>query len=910
MVHNTKDMILEYLVKLSEHFDYQQINYFTAQSMAQEMHISRSLASQYLNELVKEAIIFKINSRPVYFLHKKAIEKMFKVTLKETEFFDLDDFKDYIQRNGKVESGMAKVVGYDKSLGPVMKQFKEIFEYPPNGLPVILYGEVGTGKRTMSDLIFKNAISFCSIPEKSQMIKVECTGKNEEELKRYLFGDEKQKGIIQSVEAPVVVIGNAQYLSISLQSILSEYLENSHDSSLYHKKKEKAFRLVLLMNMPPSQCLSERLLRSIPVMIHVPSLAEKSSEEKEELTMYLIKNEAAKMERVIKVSNTVLRALVHADYPFNVLGLKNAIQQMCASAMQKSEGAKELVLHSYDLPENILQSLPILLDEEVVYIDVSHYVKSEETDILLDYYDQIVECFQADCTFEEGLKELEHVLDRLFDYLLYKQKSEMGQIKGMEVSLNNILNIVLKRRFINIPSNFSFVIAKLMFFHEQYSSSMEHWHQAHMGKMDKLMSHLKQNLLGESMICEDITRLVESNLEMEISEMIMVIMIITLHRYNAQLSNRKMFGLIIAHGYSTASSISDAVNTLIGNYVFESIDMPLDITIDQIKEILLERLHRMNNNADVVIMVDMGSLEQIGEGLSGITNRSIGVINNVSTRMALNVGYQILQGAQLEEMLQHAAETNKVEYTIVERKQNDRIIFTSESGITTAKRMRELFEKSFPMAIPVDCEICDYHQLLSKGKSHQMIQTGNVLFISGTANPHVEGMLFIPLEGIISSNNIEMIRQGLSKYMEPAQMEIMVNNLRKSFTLQNVVQYLTILNPKVLLDNVSMAIELLQNKMQRRFGGKTLIGIYIHVCCLIERLVTKTSIDDVRNLEDFEKEHADFIRYVKDSFVYITQHYNIEIPTNEVAYLYEFIAADEDRFEHDDFLMKWDRDSK
>lgn len=81
----------------------------------------------------------------------------------------------------------------------------------------------------------------------------------------------------------------------------------------------------------------------------------------------------------------------------------------------------------------------------------------------------------------------------------------------------------------------------------------------------------------------------------------------------------------------------------------------------------------------------------------------------------------------------------------------------------------------------------------------------------------------------------------------------MISDLRKNFTLLNVVGYLTILNPQVLLDNVSVAMDVLQDCLQEKFDGKTLIGLYIHVCCLIERLVTKTAITEFDDLENFEK---------------------------------------------------------
>ena len=132
----------------------------------------------------------------------------------------------------------------------------------------------------------------------------------------------------------------------------------------------------------------------------------------------------------------------------------------------------------------------------------------------------------------------------------------------------------------------------------------------------------------------------------------------------------------------------------------------------------------------------------------------------------------------------------------------------------------------------------------------------------------------------------------LSKHLAPKHLNQLLDDLRKDFTLQNVVGYLTILNPKVLLDSVTLAIDDLQDRLNKRFGGKTLIGIYIHVCCLIERLVTKTAITEYVDLEGFERDNKAFIACVHEAFKNLSIRYNITIPTSEIAYLHEFIAAD------------------
>ena len=166
------------------------------------------------------------------------------------------------------------------------------------------------------------------------------------------------------------------------------------------------------------------------------------------------------------------------------------------------------------------------------------------------------------------------------------------------------------------------------------------------------------------------------------------------------------------------------------------------------------------------------------------------------------------------------------------------------------------------------------------------------MFITGTANPHVNGQKFVALEDIISGHHIDIIMKRLSSYLNVEELDYMISDLRKNFTLLNVVGYLTILNPQVLLDNVSAAMDVLQDCLQEKFDGKTLIGLYIHVCCLIERLVTKTAITEFDDLENFEKTHMHFIKCVHEAFHIISKRYNIVIPTSEIAYLYEFIDAD------------------
>ena len=141
MTISTKNEILEYLLSKKVELDLRNIEEFSAHILSSELHISRSLASQYLNGFVKEGLLVKIATRPVYFLSRKNIEEQFQVQFKESMFYSVEDFLDTLSKKTCIKRNFMKMIGYDTSLHTVIDQLKSALKYPPNGLPVILYGE-------------------------------------------------------------------------------------------------------------------------------------------------------------------------------------------------------------------------------------------------------------------------------------------------------------------------------------------------------------------------------------------------------------------------------------------------------------------------------------------------------------------------------------------------------------------------------------------------------------------------------------------------------------------------------------------------------------------------------------------------------------------------------------------------
>ena len=69
--------------------------------------------------------------------------------------------------------------------------------------------------------------------------------------------------------------------------------------------------------------------------------------------------------------------------------------------------------------------------------------------------------------------------------------------------------------------------------------------------------------------------------------------------------------LILAHGDLTATCIASTANRMIGSYIFDAIDMPLMTSSSEIADKINKYLQECTGFEEIILLVDMGSLEKI-----------------------------------------------------------------------------------------------------------------------------------------------------------------------------------------------------------------------------------------------------------------------------------------------------------
>ena len=919
MYVSTKDILLNYMAEHTKDFSPKQLECFSANNISEKIGISRNLASQYLNELVKEDKLLKINSRPVYFLHKRVIEGTYEVSLKHNVFQSMEDLSDELNKGKRNLKNFQKAIGYNSGIAYCVEQCKAAMKYPPNGLPVLLAGESGTGKSFLARLMYEYAVDEGIIKEQCPFISVNCSEyKSNSKLEIInLFGCKKNilsnaendhKGIIQNADGGFLVLEEVDCLSVECQEKLLIFMEKGiycmvGETNSWHKANVK---IIFTTTKDPNEALMRAFLRRIPIIIKLPPLAERSIEEKKEMIIEFFKKEAKRIDCEILISDKVFKTLMDFSFTGNIGQLKNCICTGCANAFLHNNMKQHVLkIYLYHLPEYIFPSTKVntKLDfqEEKNMINLYGITSQNIVDKITDFYDSIVNNFEDyennEIDFNKMIEIQTANLNSYYDYFMSEKQYTNTKIKTIQKTMERIFDFISEKYNIQISSNCSYVMSKSIYAQMQATPEIEAWETGRSKQIDKFIDVISEKFTKEFMVAKETVYLIKQSIDISLNNIGLIICFLNIKYYNTKSENSdySIQGVILCHGYSTASSIAATVNSIIGKYIFESIDMPIDKgSSGEIVKRLKKFIKKVNMVRDFILLVDMGSLEEIENELNDIPNINIGIIDNVSTCLALEVGLKMLQGIDMKNILKSVCENTVPKYKIVanERKE-EAIVFTSETNTNTSEKMCELFIESLPKSIPIKIISYDYFKLIQNNKEDSIFNKYHVLTIIGTSNPNIQDIPFLALEDIISLKEISKINTFLIRYFSQEEIQQFNRNILKNFSLQNVMQYLTILNADKLLDYVEEVVNHLQQLMGKKLSGATILGIYVHLSCLVERLVTKNQIETHMDLDEFKANHQLFIKQMNESFNVIENNYGVKIPISEIAYIYDYISNDE-----------------
>lgn len=364
----TKDLVFEF-VRQSVYTDtaVHDRGGVETRAIAQALGKQRSNISAALNELIKEGKLAKTSTRPVLYKLPEPVAA------------------------GEMEPDLSMIIGNDGSFRTAFQLAKAAIRYPKHPLNILISAQPGCGTSVFVSSLYRYAVQNCVVSRDVPLVKINCRHYTKDiyALDVELFGTGSgEKSCFDRARGGMLVIDGFDLLDARQQSRIFSFLDTKQitmDSG--NKIDYSDVYLILTCSASAAAPLKQR----IPMVIELPSLADRPIEERLKLINHFFETEAKNWKRNVAVSSEAVKVLLVTEFPYNAKELQNEILKACMNACVRSENGKDGLIRvvtgdfSAHVQQNLLglrkhaPALEQLLDsrEEYIYDEVHGFQSGE-----------------------------------------------------------------------------------------------------------------------------------------------------------------------------------------------------------------------------------------------------------------------------------------------------------------------------------------------------------------------------------------------------------------------------------------------------------------------------------------------------------------------------------------------------
>ena len=843
----------------------------TAQSIAEIFGIKRNVASHYLNLLEKEGKLQKGTNRPVHFSIPTDTEK------KAEECNNMIDERPAAQ---KEVSAFSKFIGYNGSMEQVIEKCKAAVNYPVNGLTMIICGASGVGKSYLASLIHQYAVESGAVEKNAPFVVLNCAdyANNSELLSSVLFGhvkgaftgaNEEKQGLLAEADGGYLFLDEVHNLSAENQEKLFLFIDSQKYRMLGDSKNWQTAKVRLLFATTEDihSTLLATFRRRIPFEIRIPDFLERSYGERFLLVSSFFQNEAEILKKNICVDSEYFRRMLNLHEEGNIGAVKSKIKVLCAQA------------YSQQREEELRITTPGKESSDSFHF---YWNRPEKKKWMSSYqiFSNITGCFVPGMNYSKIEEVLELFLQTITRRLEENNFYEIPPFRHYEEKCRNSINKILKSygyrlNELEIDEFYKMVIAVL--FDETF-----------FGAAFKISGYEKKKYRKYEVMISRILDAVLEDYNDNVREFLQTILTVWLS--DKVKVKSKINALILMHGEHSASSMASLANEMIGDYVYEAFDMPIQVHTEELIVKVNDYVRDIETNEGLVLLVDMGSLERMYDKISRNVDGDLVIVNNVSTAFALELGFSLFDKADIYRITQmDISQFNMKMQYYKGLSQKPNIIVSCISGEGIALEIKEILSR-YVNTDEIDILTMDYSELkkqLNRGSAEDFHNTIVVFTTTPLSSTVVPVM------------NVEDLVNG---FTNPSFPEFMLNkeNVReftndiiKLFTLKGVATRLRFLNPEVVMQEVDQVIRGYENYYHVQLPNFLRINLFLHTSIMIERVLVKEESGKIDSIdtEGINEESRKFIEVSKDIFKSIMMKYKIEISDAEYLLLYQILQS-------------------
>lgn len=867
-------------------------------TLASLLNMSRANLSHELNELYKEGKLCKTTGRPVL-------------------FFLANTKKD-------VKSQLDLLAENNISLKSAIEQAKAAILYPPKGMNCLILGNTGVGKSMFASLMHQYALEMNVKPENSPFIIFNCAdySNNPQLLTSQLFGVKKgaytgaesdKTGLIEQANGGILFLDEVHRLPPEGQEALFIFLDTGTFRRVGDSEIRKSDVLIISATTEnPDSSLLSTFRRRIPIVINIPSLKERTFEERLYLIKSFFKYESIRLNKDIYVSLNSLRALISYDCPNNIGQLKSDVQMLCAKAYSEflTNVKSDVRIHSGTLPPYIKEGL---------------YKEKEHRVLWNNLMSDEIEFFKFTGLSDDSLDIFKNSDNSIYDFI----ENKLKKLKSLEICDNDIENILEKDIAKHFKNNFSSMSKEfskknllsiidpniLECFDKiiEYASDRlpikfdNNLYTAFALHINTLVDRIHSKKVIKNPNLNKIRTLYpkEFSIALEIKDILSEYIYdsvpedeagyITLFLIpDTSLKNKpkdKVKVILIAHGESTATSMSDVANKLLGEDYVLPINAPIDVPPSNVLEHLKLIINENPTSAGYLLLVDMGSLLTLADTIKNELNINVKTISLVSTLHVLEAARKALLGLSLDEIYNDVLMVNS--YLQVHKNINNRAIDTNKTLIITACLTGEggaaAIKDFLSVNLKLDTNLFEIVCLSCENKDSfkEMIlnyeSKNQVLFI--VSSFHIDGI------NISQFSMYETLNRTAVKDMQK-----LIDEKTAIINLPKVInENIPNIAGMELTNDIQSVLNELQKRINKKLSSDNLVGLTLHLSVLIGRLKNNEKTVLYPNKDIFIKDNFSLYNIIKESLNPLKIKYDINnLSDDEICYLVKHISSSTD----------------